>query len=178
MYIYIFYNIIITIIIFLIVLVFNLIIYVFFKYYHDYYCFKNYYYCYCYCYQYYFIIINITMCIYIYMSLFDRGVPLKSMVDYHCSIKLRLGGMKLFSDIPVIYIYIQSSWEFSLKTWGLDVLKKLHFLKDSLAGNPVSFFKMYIVVLTVSYSLRGLPGKILGTCFLICSSMFLGLCVK
>ena len=91
-----------------IVLVFIIIIiyylFVFFLYKYDYYCFKNYYFCYCY--QDYFIIINITICIYIYMSLFDHGVPLKSMVDYHCSIKLRLGGMKLFSDTPVIYIYI------------------------------------------------------------------------
>ena len=59
-------------------------------------------------------------------------------------------------------------------------LKKNVFFKGQFGRqkNRVSFFKMYTVVLTVSYSLRGLPRKILGTCFLICSSMFLGLCVK
>ena len=33
----------------------------------------------------------------------------------------------------------KSSWEFSLKTWGHDVFKKLYFLKDSLAGKKSSF---------------------------------------
>ena len=45
-------------------------------------------------------------------------------------------------------------------------LKNCIFLRTVWpAKKTVSFFKMYTVVLTVSYSLRGLPRKILGTCF-------------
>ena len=33
----------------------------------------------------------------------------------------------------------QSSWEFSLKTWGHDVFKKLYFLRNSLAGKKKQF---------------------------------------
>ena len=58
-----------------------------------------------------------------------------------------------------------SSWEFSLKSSGHDVLKKLYFLRD-IPGRQKKkqfYFLRKSCCLTVSYSLRGLPWKILGT---------------
>ena len=67
----------------------------------------------------------------------------------------------------------ESSWEFSLKSSGHDVFKKLYFLRDIPGRQKKQFyFLRKSLCLTVSYSLRGLPRKILGTCFLDFFGMF------
>ena len=74
-----------------------------------------------------------------------------------------------------------SSWEFSLAEGLEDMMSLKNFIFKGhtwpAKKKQFHFLRKYCC-LTVSYSLRGLPRKILGTCFLICSAMFLGLCVK
>ena len=68
-----------------------------------------------------------------------------------------------------------SSWEFSRKTGGHDVFKKLYFLiffkghTWPAKKKRFHFLRKYCWE-TVSYSIRGLPRKIVGTCF---SKMFI-----
>ena len=62
-----------------------------------------------------------------------------------------------------MFMVESSSWEFSLKSSGHDVFKKLYFLRDIPGQQKKQFyFLRKSCCLTVSYSLRGLPWILLG----------------